>query len=180
MGIRGYTRPLTAADDVARDVDQLRQVGVEDVTVETARGSARARSELLASLCRGDHVVVTSLERLASGMSDLIHVLNSLCERGVMLRCLTTPEFDLSRPTTLEDVLAVLAEYSKRPETRAAQARAPRPHKTAGRPVALDMPGVLKVLHLRHLGRSVSEIAAELQLGDATIRRVLSRRYNPR
>lgn len=152
----GYTRPLFAEDDAAADVARLRERGVDDVTVENTHKARDERSRLLEQLQPGDHLVVTSLERLSSTLEDLIIVLNALIERSVVLRCIDS-----------------------RAKRYAAKSR-PRNGRRAGRPRLLDETGIAMVLELHRAGRSIPHIARVFQLSQTTVHRVVTGTYKPR
>lgn len=71
----GYARVSTADQNLERQLDLLRQSGVEIIFQEKVTGTKRDRPELnrlLAHVAQGDTVVVESLSRLGRSTKDLI------------------------------------------------------------------------------------------------------------
>lgn len=71
----GYARVSTADQNLERQLDPLRQSGVEIIFQERVTGTKRDRPELnrlLAHVAQGDTVVVESLSRLGRITKDLI------------------------------------------------------------------------------------------------------------
>ena len=88
----GYARTSTMDNNTARQIDQLKAAGCQEVFIEKASGSHRNRPELMAALdCMrmGDMLVVWKLSRLARSMTQLLKTVNEINERGLALRVLT-------------------------------------------------------------------------------------------
>ena len=83
----GYARVLTEEQNLDLQRRSLRAGGCECVFEDCgASGAARSRPQLdktLASLKRGDILVVWELDRLGRSLSHLIEVVQALGERGV-------------------------------------------------------------------------------------------------
>lgn len=91
----GYARVSTQEQDTALQLDALAEVGAEVVFQEKASGaSRRGRPQLarcLASLRRGDVLVVYKVDRVARSLSDLLDILRQLEEVGASIKSLTEP-----------------------------------------------------------------------------------------
>jgi DNA invertase Pin-like site-specific DNA recombinase len=171
MKVRGYTRPLFAAEDTDADVRLLRELGVVHITVETVHTTVGARSRLIRSLSRGDRLVVTSLERIDPRLDGVIRCLVEMGTRGVHLRCADMPHLDTTVGPA-SDTLAALADYTTRSSSRATQAALSIGRKP-GRPPALDELGVEMALELWRMNRSVDHIARVLGVSNGVVRRVI-------
>ena len=154
MKVWGYTRPLFAADDVL-DVDELHELGVEHVIVENGNRSIEERSRLLDLMHRGDHLVVTSLERLAPRMVDLVHALIALNDRRVVLRCEDLPDLDTSSEPAV-DLLAALSGYATRVVSHTTKDGLRAASKPVGRPPRHDAAGIAIVHQQRQRGGAVT------------------------
>lgn len=75
--ILGYARVSTAEQNLDRQIDMLRQYGVDYIFTEKMTGTRKDRPELnrlLTRMTEGDTVVVESLSRLGRSTKDLIEL----------------------------------------------------------------------------------------------------------
>jgi len=89
----GYARVSTNEQETRLQIDALRKAGVDRLFSEKGSGVG-PRPELhraLASLQRGDVLVVYKLDRLARSLKDLLALLDSLSARGCSVKSLTEP-----------------------------------------------------------------------------------------
>lgn len=90
----GYARVSTEDQATHSQVDTLRAAGCHFIHEEHASGASRQRPELsrlLASIGRGDVLVVVRLDRLARSVSHLLEVIEQLKTRGAHFRSLSDP-----------------------------------------------------------------------------------------
>lgn len=91
----GYARVSTQDQDTALQLDALHRAGCEVIFEEKASGaSRRGRRELarcLASLKRGDVLVVYKIDRIARSLFDLLEILRQLEAAGSVIRSITEP-----------------------------------------------------------------------------------------
>ena len=91
----GYARVSTEDQDTALQMDALLKAGVTEVYQEKASGaSRRGREELarcIASLGRGDVLVVYKIDRIARSLHDLLDILRHLDSVGATIKSLTEP-----------------------------------------------------------------------------------------
>ena len=176
----GYARVSTLDQNLERQLDMLRQHGVDQIFQEKMSGTKRDRPELnklLAHVTEGDTIVVESLSRLGRSTKDLIELMELLKERGVQLVSLKE-SIDTSTPTgkllfTLMSAMAqferdVIAERTQE-GLKAARARG----RKGGRPKC-DGRKLQQALKLYDAGRhTVKEIEELTGIKKATLYRAL-------
>ena len=91
----GYARVSTQDQDTALQLDALNKAGCEKIFQEQASGaSRRGRQELarcLASLGRGDVLIVYKIDRIARSLFDLLEILRQLERVGATIKSVTEP-----------------------------------------------------------------------------------------
>jgi DNA invertase Pin-like site-specific DNA recombinase len=89
--IYGYARVSTEGQSVAAQVAALTAAGAVKVFRETASGAQTERAQLrraLATLEKGDVLLVTRLDRLARSTRDLLNTLGTIADRKAGFRSL--------------------------------------------------------------------------------------------
>ena len=171
----GYARVSTAKQDLERQIDALREVGIaaERIYVDKKSGSTVNRPGLTAVLeyaREGDVIVVHTLDRLGRTVRDTLNLIHDLAERGVGVRNLADPiKVDSSNPSDPMAQLAVvlLALFGRMERTytveRAAHARAVATAKgrRVGRPSVVDPDKLAYAEHLRESGHTIAEIVTK-------------------
>lgn len=145
----GYARVSTTAQDLARQLDALGQLGIPDdrVWADKRTGATLQRAGLIVLLeyaRPGDVVVVYTLDRLGRNLRETLNLIHELRERGIGLRTLADPlPIDTSNESPMGQIaialLALFAEIERvYANERAAHAREVRRTngKPAGRPRA--------------------------------------------
>lgn len=91
----GYARVSTQDQDTALQLDALNKAGCEKIFHEKASGaSRRGRQELarcLASMGRGDVLIVYKIDRIARSLFDLLEILRQLERVGATIKSVTEP-----------------------------------------------------------------------------------------
>ena len=187
MAIVGYAR-ISTADQTAGLADQIRELekaGCTKFYTEQVSGVEAKRPQLEAALGYlrdGDSFVVTKPDRLARSTANLLSIVQDLTERSIQVRILSM-NVDTSTATgkLMLSVLASVATFERdlmlerqRAGIAAAKAegrykgRAPTARRQASEVKALDAEGVPR-----------SEIAKRLQIGRASVYRLLSNSSKP-
>lgn len=183
----GYARVSTAKQDLDRQVDALRAVGIaaDRIYVDKKSGSTVNRPGLNAVLDyarEGDVIVVHTLDRLGRTVRDTLNLIHDLAERGVGVRNLVDPiKIDSSNPNDPMAQLAVvlLALFGQMERTysveRAAHARAVATAKgrRVGRPSVVDPDKLAYAEHLRETGHTIAEIVAKTGIARTSLYRHL-------
>ena len=183
----GYARVSTAKQDLDRQIDALRAVGIvpERIYVDKKSGATTDRPGLTAALAyarEGDVIVVHTLDRLGRTVRDTLNLIHDLAERGVGVRNLADPiKVDSTNPNDPMAQLAVvlLALFGQMERTytleRAAHARAVATAKgrRIGRPSVVDADKLAYATHLRATGHTMAEIVAKTGITRTTLYRHL-------
>jgi DNA invertase Pin-like site-specific DNA recombinase len=179
----GYARVSTTEQNPALQTDALTQAGCARVWTDVASGSRDDRLELgkvLDQLLPGDTLVVWRLDRLGRSLRHLIDTVTELDRAGVGFRSLqesidtTTPGGRLSF-----HVFGALAEFERdliRDRTLAGLDAARLRGRRGGRPTAMTPAKLRQAERMYSDKRPVSEIAAVLGVGRATVYRHIAKR----
>lgn len=180
MSKLGYARVSTKAQNLNRQLDELKRYGVDrlfrDEGVSGSKKSRPGLDEMLAYAREGDTVVITKLDRLGRNLSDLLNLSAELEQRKVNLVSLG----DSIDTTTVTgrfvfQLLGALAEMERsrliertNDGLKAARARG----RVGGRKHALTAKQVQQVRTLRET-MTIREIAEVMGVGKSTIERTL-------
>jgi len=139
-----------------------------------ARNDRPGLAELMTYTRSGDTVVVVALDRLGRPLSGIVRTVETLRERGVLLRSLREG-VDTSTATgrMVLGIFASLAEYERTLiAERAAAAReaAQSRGRQVGRPPALTAEQVALAQRMRAHGESVTTICTTLKVGRSLYR----------
>lgn len=179
MTIIGYARVSTNEQDLELQEKALRIAGCEVIRAEKRSGTTTVgRAELqtvLDFLRKGDVLMVTRIDRLARSIGDLQDIVRTLKTRGATLKSTEQPiDTSSAAGKAFLDMLGVFAEFEtnlrrERQLEGIAQAKTRGVYK--GRKPSIDRG---RVLELRATGLGPTKIADELQIGRASVYRVLS------
>lgn len=181
MTMYGYARVSTADQDLTLQRDALKAAGCEIIREEKASGTSTKGRTALATLRefmrKGDTLVVTRIDRLARSIGDLQDIVRSLKENGIALKATEQPiDTSAAAGKAFLDMLGVFAEFEtnlrrERQLEGIAKAKALGVYK--GRKPSVD---VAKVRELQATGLGPTAIAEKLQIGRASVYRVLNAR----
>jgi len=178
--IVGYARTSTLEQEAgleAQDRD-LRAIGAERIFAEqtSSVGPRKSLEEALEFCRRDDTFTVTKLDRLARSVLNLWEIVNRLEAKGVSLRILNLG-LDTSTPTgkLMLTVLGGVAEFERgmmleRQREGIAKAKAEGAYK-GRKPTARAKSKDIEALAAS--GLSMGEIAKRLDIGKASVHRVL-------
>jgi putative DNA-invertase from lambdoid prophage Rac len=173
---------VSAEDQVEHgQVDALRRAGANEVVVEQASGVGERPllSSLVASLGKGDALVVTEVSRLGRTTAEVLLLADGLREREVRLRILNLG-IDTATPAggLVLTLMAGLAKFERqllRERQRRGIEAARQRGKHLGRPPLLDA-GHAQIAAKRLLGgETVAALAREWRVSERTLSRLVNR-----
>jgi len=176
----GYARTSTV-DQVAgfeAQVRDLKKLGCEEIYKEQV-SSVDTRKELekaIKYLRKGDTLVVTKLDRFARSMKHLMDLNSRIEDKGAFLK-ITTPDMDTSTPhgKLTFNIFGAVAEFEREvmlERQREGIARAKAQGKYKGRQPTARAKSK-EVLQLKTEGVTPTEIAKRLEIGRASVYRIL-------
>jgi putative DNA-invertase from lambdoid prophage Rac len=178
-----YCRVSTALQFTGNQVQEVKTAGFDvqasRVVEEAISGSIAANErpgfqKLLERMESGDVLIVTKLDRLGRNAMDVRQTVEHLAENGIRVHCLALGGVDLTSAAgkmTMQ-VLSAVAEFERDlliERTQAGLARAKAEGKKLGRPEATDT--TTAVQRLKAQGRTQAQVAKELSVGIATVKR---------
>ena len=100
MSIIGYARVSTQDQDLSAQLAALKAAGATTIFREKISGVRADRpqlTKLMASLRKGDVVLVTKLDRLGRSTRELLDLIRRIDQAGAAFRSLGDPLFDTRR-----------------------------------------------------------------------------------
>lgn len=178
--IVGYARTSTTEQiaGLEAQLKELQSIGCSKIYQEQISSIAE-RNQLKAAIDfvrEGDILVVTKLDRLARSVADLLTIVQSLGKKNVSLRILNLG-IDTNTPTgkLMLTMLGAIGQFEREimlERQREGIAKAKAEGKFKGRK-PLD-PGIVEeVLRLCETRITRKEVAERLEIGEATVYRVL-------
>ena len=176
----GYARVSTDGQTVDAQVDELKQAGAKVIYREKKSGAIRDRTQLdraLASVSKGDVLVVTRLDRLARSTRDLLNILGAISDKGGGFRSLRDSWADTTTAhgRLMLTILGGLAEFEReliRSRTSEGRERAKARGVRLGRKPKLTVHQRREALARRLAGESVVDIARTYAVHYSTISRL--------
>ncbi len=178
----GYARTSTTEQNAGFEaqIKELKAVGCEKIFSEQV-SSVATRVQLQATIDyarEGDVVIVTKTDRLARSVADLLAIVQKLKDKKIEMRILNL-NMDTQTPTgtLMLTMLAGVAQFEREimlERQREGVAKAKSAGKYKGRkPIPLDIQR--KVKHLVKHGTSKAEVARQLNIGEASVYRILKK-----
>jgi len=178
-----YARCSTASQFTENQTQEVRAAGFDvqasRTIEETISGSIAAKErpgfqKLLDRMESGDVLIVTKLDRLGRNAMDVRQTVEHLAHNGIRVHCLALGGVDLTSPAgkmTMQ-VLGAVAEFERDlliERTQQGLIRAKAEGKKLGRPEAIDTTALVQKSKAK--GMTQAEVAADLALGIATVKR---------
>ena len=176
----GYGRVSSSGQSLDIQLEALKAAGCEKVFAEKVSGrSTQDRDQLAAALDfvrEGDTLIVTRLDRLARSVGDLHRIIEKLTDKGVQFRCLNQSGVDTDSSTgkLMMSILGAVAQFEsdiRRERQLEGIAKAKAAGKYRGRPHTIDPD---RVKELRASGMGPAQIAREMNIGRASVYRMLA------
>jgi DNA invertase Pin-like site-specific DNA recombinase len=182
MATIGYARVSTADQNMALQLDALREAGVDRVFRDQGvSGSTSARPGLdacLDHLREGDVLTVWKLDRLGRNTHHVLTVVDDLMSRGVGFRSITEGlHTDGAMGKAMLTIMAAFAQLERDTmieRTRAGLAAAAANGCKGGRPRKINDADAVKARNLRNKGIAATDIARMLGVSRATVYRYLA------
>jgi DNA invertase Pin-like site-specific DNA recombinase len=116
--IVAYCRVSTQGQSLDSQIDTVRNAGAVKIFKEQISGVRADRpqlAKLMASLRKGDVVLVTKLDRLGRSTRELLDLIHRIDEAGASFKSLGDPLFDTtsSQGRLLVTMLAAIAEFER-------------------------------------------------------------------
>lgn len=179
----GYARVSTSDQNLDRQLDALKQYGIDELFMEKISGRQKSRPELdrlVDKLRPGDVVVIESLSRLARSTRDLLALSSLFREKSVQLVSLKEAITEGPMGDMLLTVLAAISQFEVdliRQRTREGlEAARSRGRKGGRKPIAKGK--IDSAIKLYHQGSTVSEITELTGVSKTTLYRYLSAEKN--
>jgi DNA invertase Pin-like site-specific DNA recombinase len=180
MNLYGYARVSTNGQTLDAQVSQLEAAGCARIFREKVSGARSDRAELkklLRSLCIGDVVLVTRLDRLARSTRDLLNILALVSDKSAGFRSLSDVWADTTTAhgRLMLTVLGGLAEFEReliRVRTAEGRARAVAMGVRLGRRPKLDEDQRREAWERKQANEDVASIARDFQVSESTIFRI--------
>ncbi len=180
----GYARVSTREQNLALQLDALRQENCGKIFQERVSGAKAERTELarlLEEVREGDVIVIWKLERLGRSLRHLVSLVHELMERGVALKSLNDPiDTTNSHGRLIFYVFASLAEFERdliRERTQAGLQAARVRGRKGGRPKGLSEEARKKAVAAEAIyseGKlSVNQMARNLDISKSTLHKYL-------
>ena len=180
MALLGYARVSTDGQMLEGQLSALKATGCHTIfkeKISDARGDRKQLHRLIATLEKGDTLVVTRLDRLARSTRDLLNILATVGERQAGFRSLNDTWADTTTPhgRLMLTVLGGLAEFEReliRARTGDGRARAKTRGVKFGRPSALTPHQRQEVMQRLAQGEAQADLARSYGVSQATISRL--------
>lgn len=178
-----YCRVSTTSQFTENQVQEVKAAGFavqsSRVVEETISGSIPAKEregfqKLLSKMESGNVLIVTKLDRLGRNAMDVRQTVEHLSATGIRVHCLALGGVDLTSAAgkmTMQ-VLGAVAEFERDlliERTQSGLQRAKSEGKKLGRPEATDTTAAVQKLKAKDMTQS--EVAADLKIGIATVKR---------
>ena len=181
----GYARVLTEEQSLNRQIDTLKQAGVEKILEEKITDTRKDRPELqkmLEQLRKDDVIIVTELTRLSRSTKDLFELVDILEKTGAGIKSLKESWLDTTTPQgkLMFTIFAGLSQFERdliAQRTHEGLISAKARGKQLGRPKKFEDKKQV-VINMYNSGNySVNDIIKATGVSRTTLYRYLERNY---
>lgn len=167
----GYARVSTKDQNLNLQIEALEKAGCEKIFNEKISGSTKNRPELdkmIAHLRKDDVLFVWRLDRLGRSLKNIIDLVLSLSEKGVVIKGISDGvDTSTSSGRLFLNIMASLAEYERelikeRTNAGLQSARARGRGRTGGRPKGYTKETIAKLLIMRSVYKDKSKTPEEV------------------
>ncbi len=171
----GFLRSSASLEELKGVLEELEKAGCERIVVDSATHSDPQKGMLAAVLARlseGDSLTVWSLDSVADSMTEFVDLVIGLQDRNIRFRSIAEG-FDLNgrNRAVLRAVLAHLQAFEQRLKAR--RTAETQHGRKVGRPRSLDSADIEQARALLREGRSMDDVARELNVSRATLYRYI-------
>lgn len=181
MALVGYARVSTVEQNLDLQVNALKAAGCTEIFAEKVSGTSKKKrlklEECLRYLRKGDTLIIIRVDRLARSVHDLQTIVRQLKDEKVELKAIEQPiDTSTAAGKAFFDMLCVFAEFEtnlrrERQLEGIAKAKAEGKYKGREPTARRKSPEVLAMVDK---GMSKAEIASQLQIGIASVYRILA------
>lgn len=165
----GYARVSTKDQNLDLQIEALENAGCEKIYQEKISGSAKNRSELdkmMEQFREGDELYVWRLDRLGRSLKNIIALVLSLSDKGIIIKGLVDGvDTSTINGRLFLNLMASLAEYEReliRERTNAGLQSARARGRTGGRPKGFTKEKISKLLLLRSIYKDMTKSPVEI------------------
>ncbi|WP_294265326.1 recombinase family protein [uncultured Chryseobacterium sp.] len=178
----GYARVSTKDQNLNLQIEALEKAGCEKIYQEKISGTTKNRPELdkmIEQFREGDELYVWRLDRLGRSLKNIIDLVLSLSDKGIIIKGITDGvDTSTANGRLFLNLMASLAEYEReliRERTNAGLQSARARGRLGGRPKGYTQETISKLLLLRNIYKDITkrpeEIYKPLALSRATFYR---------
>lgn len=182
MKIVGYARVSTEEQNLDRQMDALKEYGVDLIYSEKMTGTKKNRPELnrmIDELNKGDIVIIADLTRISRSTKDLLEIVEQIKNKGAYIKSIKDTWLDTSSNNPYNDfLLTVMSGLSQlerdliSQRTKEGLASAKARGRNGGRPNKQNENADM-VLAMANSGIRIKDIVDKTGLSRSTINRIL-------
>jgi DNA invertase Pin-like site-specific DNA recombinase len=165
----GYARVSTRDQNLDLQIEALEKAGCEKIYQEKISGTTKKRPELdkmIEQFREGDELCVWRLDRLGRSLKNIIDLVLSLSNRGILIKGITDGvDTSTMNGRLFLNIMASLAEYEReliRERTNAGLQSARARGRTGGRPKGFTKEKVSKLIIMRSLYKDYTKTPEEI------------------
>jgi DNA invertase Pin-like site-specific DNA recombinase len=165
----GYARVSTKDQNLDLQIEALEKAGCEEIYQEKISGSTKNRPELdkmIEQFREGDELYVWRLGRLGRSLKNIIDLVLSLSDKGIIIKGITDGvDTSTMNGRLFLNIMASLSEYEReliRERTNAGLQSARARGRLGGRPKGYTQETISKLLLLRNIYKDVAKRPEEI------------------